>query len=389
MASVKRHHSNTNNSNLLNRLRKSKRARTQPDRFTQLTPIEELVKNIKKDNISIKEPYLYNIKSYLEKNKSITRDIVYLNPEFTRTFSGYKRRDNFEYYGDVLLTKASESNSKIKFKVLDGKMDLVREHEWIYLFTVDDRVVKIGGTRLSLLDRFHGYQCGNVSCQGTNKKIHDTFYFYLLLGCKIKFYGIKLSSGDYISRILDYDIRIRQQIYHVYESVYIYDYLKQYRFKPILSQFADPKYANLIHFSKKPFEGLKIKLPKRKTFKTPFKQIGSKYNNNNIEHIIPHIIIAPSRQNSVSELNKTIPPPAFELTVENNTRANQMAAAANHAPELATLPEASTLTQSQQLNNRQNMNVDGNGNLVSNVRNNTNASTQLGVFPTTPLSSQF
>lgn len=59
--------------------------------------------------------------------------------------------------------------------------------EWIYIFTINDHIVKIEGTRTCLKDRCISYLCGHHTtdrgksgkCSGTNAYIYNTFYFYL------------------------------------------------------------------------------------------------------------------------------------------------------------------------------------------------------------------
>ena len=118
--------------------------------------------------------------------------------------------------------------------------DFTKKNEWLYLLVINNRIVKIGGTRTGIKGRIISYLCGHHieergksgDCSKTNGFIYNTFEFYLNLGCKI----------EITINILDKETKIIAQTYHAYESTFLEDYKKNYNKNPILSDNSDPDY---------------------------------------------------------------------------------------------------------------------------------------------------
>jgi hypothetical protein len=85
----------------------------------------------------------------------------------------------------------------IKFVPLISAKEFNENQEWLYIFTVNNKMVKIGGTRDSIKARCGSYLCGHHvvergksgRCSVTNSIIYNTFEFYLKLGYKFQMYG--------------------------------------------------------------------------------------------------------------------------------------------------------------------------------------------------------
>ena len=108
-------------------------------------------------------------------------------------FSNYNRKDYFKLISNIILdTEENEKgikkrNTLIKFVPIIDNNDYIKKTEWIYIFTIDDIIVKIGGTRTGIKGRISSYLCGHHieergksgDCSKTNGYIYNTFYYYL------------------------------------------------------------------------------------------------------------------------------------------------------------------------------------------------------------------
>jgi hypothetical protein len=171
-------------------------------------------------------------------------------------FSNYIRKDNFKLISNILLdTDKNDKGIKkrktlIKFESLIDNDDFTRKTEWIYLFTINDKIVKIGGTRTGIKGRISSYLCGHHieergksgDCSKTNGYIYNTFHYYLMKGYKINMYGYELPLNEIIIKIFDKEIKIIPQTYHAYESTFIEDYKNNYGEYPYLCDKCDPTY---------------------------------------------------------------------------------------------------------------------------------------------------
>ena len=73
----------------------------------------------------------------------------------------YSQASEFQKVADVLLETSSKRKTVIQFVNTISKKEWDDKTEWLYLFVVDSRVVKIGGTRAGLKDRCASYLCGH------------------------------------------------------------------------------------------------------------------------------------------------------------------------------------------------------------------------------------
>jgi len=193
----------------------------------EASPIKKWIKPIPKDKCILFEEY--NKKSYFMPIADITLDNE-INTSGKKT--GLKKR-----------------NTLIKLENFDKKL-IEEKTEWLYILTINGRIVKIGGTRDGIKNRFGSYLCGHHiperkksgKASETNKYIYNTLYFYLENGCNIKLYGYKLPQEHITRSMFGKDVKIRVQTYHSYESILMDEYKAQCGFIPFLCDNSDPEY---------------------------------------------------------------------------------------------------------------------------------------------------
>lgn len=161
--------------------------------------------------------------------------------------------DNSEYFEEVaIVTK----DNKLSFVPIIEPDIYSKKIEWLYLFTINDTIVKIGGTRVGLKGRVSSYLSGfhikernkSGECSKTNGLIYNTFDFYLNLGCTIKMYGYKLPENNIVIDVLEETMSISPQTFHIYESIFIDKFYKKYNKYPALNGTggnSDPLYKKI------------------------------------------------------------------------------------------------------------------------------------------------
>ena len=192
---------------------------------------------------------------------SLTKKWIKLIPiDKTILFDEYNRKEHFIPIADIVLdSEVSTSGKKQGHKKRNTLIQFIpkisneafnKKTEWLYLLVVNDRIVKIGGTRTGLKGRVSSYLCGHHieeraksgDCSKTNGFIYNTFEFYLNLGCKIQMYGYELPKTEITIEIFGKETKITAQTFHAYESTFLEDYKKNYNDYPILSDNCDPDY---------------------------------------------------------------------------------------------------------------------------------------------------
>lgn len=178
----------------------------------------------------------------------------------TIVFDEYNRKEHFIPIADIVLDSEAftsgkkqgnkKRNTLIQFIPKISNEAFSKKTEWLYLLVINDRIVKIGGTRTGLKGRVASYLCGHHieergksgDCSKTNGFIYNTFEFYLNLGCKIQMYGYELPKTEITIEIFGKETKITAQTYHAYESTFLEDYKKNHNEYPILSDNCDPAY---------------------------------------------------------------------------------------------------------------------------------------------------
>ena len=178
------------------------------------------------------------------------------------SFAEYNHKDYFIKIADVLVDDEVHVNGKkqglkkrntlIKFVPTISKDAFEKKTEWIYILLINDRIVKIGGTRTGIKERTTSYLCGHHikergksgDCSKTNGFIYNTLEFYLTLGCKVEMYGYELPRTVIMINVFGNVREIITQTYHAYESTIMEYYKKTYSRYPPLCDNCDPEYKD-------------------------------------------------------------------------------------------------------------------------------------------------
>jgi hypothetical protein len=222
--------------------------------MTNKTPIEFIINN---------EDVSQNEDAYALCDISIYKKWIKLLPiEKTVLFDDYNRKEYFKPIANILLDDEifttgkkngqKKRNTLIQFVPTISSDEFTEKTEWLYIFLINNRLVKIGGTRTGLKGRISSYLCGHHieergksgDCSKTNGFIYNTFEFYLKLGCKIEMLGYKLPKTEFTIEIFGKPTKITAQTYHAYESTFLEDYKKMYNDYPLLSDNCDPDYKD-------------------------------------------------------------------------------------------------------------------------------------------------
>lgn len=170
-------------------------------------------------------------------------------------FNEFKLSKEFNKVADVVIDNDKNKkgnkarNTLIKFVPLH-EIAWKKECQLIYIFTINKRIVKIGGTRKGLQGRIESYLCGHHikqrgksgKCSVTNANIYNTFDFYLQNGYEIEMYAYVLPECKVSLSILDESTDVEAQVYHAYEAKFLKEYKKITGHYPFLSDNADPNY---------------------------------------------------------------------------------------------------------------------------------------------------
>lgn len=179
-------------------------------------------------------------------------------------FDKYDRAHSFKLVANVVCDDGLRTNGKkkrasvIKFEPCISETEFTRKSEWLYLMTINGRIVKIGGTRTGLKNRTQSYLTGHHtlergksgSCSSTNAYVYNTFDHYLALGYKIALYGYLLPTARVSITVFKKRIDIGAQTYHAYESMFMEDYARAYGAIPQLCDNSDPEFRKLITSAK-------------------------------------------------------------------------------------------------------------------------------------------
>jgi hypothetical protein len=168
----------------------------------------------------------------------------------------YNNIRHFIKVADIVEDKDVKKNGDRRRKTVIKAVPVISteefkaKQEWLYIFGIDGYIVKIGGTRDSLANRFASYLCGHHiperggsgKCSVTNAHIYNTFAHYLSEGRTITMWAYKLPGVRVTQTILGVEHTFTVQTYHKYESLFLQDFKAKYGAFPFLSDNADPEY---------------------------------------------------------------------------------------------------------------------------------------------------
>ena len=235
---------------------------TNTEEIVELTELVNNIKIIEKEEDNTDISGLEDIKDIYEKSP-IKKWIKLINNNKTINFEEYNNKEYFVPIADIVLDNELYINGKkeglkkrntlIQFIPKISTTIFNKKTEWLYIFVINHKIVKIGGTRTGLKGRIGSYLCGHHirergksgDCSKTNGFIYNTFNFYLQLDCKIEMYGYALPKAKIIIKALGIEKKVISQTYHIYESIFLEDYKKIYNEYPLLSDNCDPEYKKL------------------------------------------------------------------------------------------------------------------------------------------------
>lgn len=120
--------------------------------------------------------------------------------------------------------------------------------QWIYILTIDNRIVKIGGTRNGLQQRTGSYLCGHHTedrggsgkCSVTNAYLYNTLEHVLRNGHQVDMYGYRIPSVNVNVDIWGANTDVEAQVYNAFESKAMNTYARITGHNPQLSDNSDP-----------------------------------------------------------------------------------------------------------------------------------------------------
>lgn len=188
-------------------------------------------------------------------NSLIKKYVKQISLDKTINFETLPQKSHFIPVADIVLDTDINDKGKKKrntlIKLANFNKQLIdKKKEWLYIIVINNKIVKIGGTRSGIKERFGSYLCGHHIAERnksgkaseTNKYVYNTLYFYLEQGCEIKLYGYELPVEEITRIVFGKETKIRVQTYHSYESVLIDEFKKQNGFIPFLCDNSDPDY---------------------------------------------------------------------------------------------------------------------------------------------------
>jgi len=158
---------------------------------------------------------------------------------------------HFQHVADIVTDVSTTRQTVIEFRPVIPK-DLWKKEttEWIYIFTIDGRIVKIGGTRTGLAGRASSYLCGHHikergksrDCSKTNGFIYNTFDHYLRKGHTIQMWAHELAPAIVTVDIWGTSKAVQAQVYTAYETTALQAYTAAAGHYPALSDNSDPSH---------------------------------------------------------------------------------------------------------------------------------------------------
>jgi hypothetical protein len=163
----------------------------------------------------------------------------------TMKFENFGHVHKFKEIATVCLDKFPRRQTLIRFVPTD-KTAWCDQGNWVYIFTVNDHIVKIGGTKNGLKQRAASYLCGHHTrksnaCSITNGLIYNTFLKYLTEGASIKMYAMRCPPVYATIDVFGEEHTIETQVFDIYEAVLIKQYTNEFGQAPLMSSRADPR----------------------------------------------------------------------------------------------------------------------------------------------------
>ena len=146
----------------------------------------------------------------------------------------YKRRR--EYFED----NPKYTGKKIDYLAIDEAKWSDRNNEWLYCLAYNNRIVKIGMTITSLMERWASYSCGTSramtkgSCSTTNSIITACNFAAVDCGMKVEIYAICCPKEEGSVTRFGETKTIYMSAVRGYETMLSQSFHKTYKHKPVL-----------------------------------------------------------------------------------------------------------------------------------------------------------
>ena len=158
---------------------------------------------------------------------------------------------------DIVLDSSTDRQTVIQAIPIAEHLDKwCASEESVYMFVRNGKIMKIGGTRVSMKERFGSYLCGHHVPQRdksgkmsvTNAYLYHTIEADLLENddSKWEIYTFPIPPQEITLEFMGKEMRIKAQIYHGLESHAIEEYRKLAGCNPQFSVNSDPAYRQLI-----------------------------------------------------------------------------------------------------------------------------------------------
>ena len=199
-----------------------------------------------------------------EENPPWFAHVRHVDLDTTPDLSDFCLKDHFVKVADIMpdteLRKKDANGGKgkkkkdqksrqtlIKFVPTIPKKTWEKKGEYIYLFIVDGKIVKIGCTRTSIDARCGGYLSGHGihevtggTAGSTNAFIYWTFVWLLSQGKKIEMFSAEIPKAVVVQTFFGFTEEIETQVCHRWERRAMLEYQKQFGKLPPLSSNYDP-----------------------------------------------------------------------------------------------------------------------------------------------------
>lgn len=188
-----------------------------------------------------------------KKNKRVVQDFSQLEPELF--FGDFKMSSFFHKVCDVIIDDETnlmgnkKRKTEIKFNSCIDSDEWKNHTEWIYIFTCDDKIMKIGGTRTGLAGRCASYLCGRPefrksgTCSTTNYVVYASILNLLKDNHKVEMYAKKLNKCTVRVCEFEIDLEMEVQVFHAFETKMLESYKEQAGKYPILSSNSDKRFT--------------------------------------------------------------------------------------------------------------------------------------------------
>ena len=145
-------------------------------------------------------------------------------------FYYYPNRHLFKHTANVVLNDNNFSNKKIKFVPTIHHHEFNEKREWLYLFTIDNLIVKIDSADSGLR------KCSeSIFKLSSKKETLGTLEYYLQKNRKVKMYGYSLPIIETEVSILNKKVNVTLNSCELYKNIILDDFKNIYKNYPLLN----------------------------------------------------------------------------------------------------------------------------------------------------------